>query len=72
MRRVKIVQIDEALSIQAANISWQYKLPMADSIIYATAQQCQAVIWTTDQHFEHLPQVRYFDKKQSNIENRKP
>ncbi|GHT44715.1 hypothetical protein FACS189454_02860 [Planctomycetales bacterium] len=71
MRRGQIVPLDEALSIQAADISRQYKLPMADSIIYATAQQCQAVIWTADQHFEHLPQVRYFDKKQSDIESRK-
>ncbi len=41
----------------------QYKLPMADSIIYATAQIYNAEIYTQDKHFENLKQVRYFAKK---------
>ena len=57
-----VVTLDPELSISAANISRKYKLPMADSIIYATVMQYDAVLWTTDQHFEGLPNVRYFDK----------
>ncbi|MBK9164455.1 MAG: type II toxin-antitoxin system VapC family toxin [Acidobacteria bacterium] len=52
------VDIDLSLALQAA----RYKLPMADSIIYATAQYHQATLWTQDEDFEGLPGVRYFPK----------
>jgi len=60
----KVVPLGIGLSIRAARISKDYKLPTADSIIYATVIQHKAVLWTTDQHFEGLPNVRYFDKTQ--------
>ena len=63
-----IVPLDSSLSISAANISRKYKLAMADSIVYATAQKHDAVLWTTDKHFEGLPNIRYFDKTQSNTQ----
>jgi len=62
MLKGDVIPLDVSLSIDAANISRKYRLPMADSIIYATAMQHDAVLWTTDQHFEGLPNVRYFDK----------
>ena len=37
-------------------------LPMADSLIYATAQSIGATLWTQDQHFAGLPDVKYFEK----------
>ena len=37
-------------------------LPMADSLIYATAQLHRATLWTQDAHFEGLPGVKYFPK----------
>jgi len=40
-----------------------YKLPMADSIIYATAELYNAEIYTQDKHFESLDRVHYFSKK---------
>ncbi len=52
------VDIDLSLALVAA----RYKLPMADSIIYATAQYHQATLWTQDEDFEGLPGVRYFPK----------
>lgn len=52
------VDIDLSLALNAA----RYKLPMADSIIYATAQYHQATLWTQDEDFEGLPGVRYFPK----------
>lgn len=52
------VDIDLSLALEAA----RYKLPMADSIIYATAQYHQATLWTQDEDFEGLPGVRYFPK----------
>lgn len=52
------VDIDLSLALKAA----RYKLPMADSIIYATAQYHQATLWTQDEDFDGLPGVRYFPK----------
>ena len=61
MLNAEIIPLDPELSLIAANISQKYKLPMADSIIYATTKQHNAVLWTTDQHFDGLPNVRYFE-----------
>lgn len=52
------VDIDLSLALEAA----RYKLPMADSIIYATARYHQATLWTQDEDFGGLPGVRYFPK----------
>lgn len=57
-----VVDLDSNLSVLAAQISPQYKLPMADSIIYATATYHSAIVWTSDQHFKDLPNINYFPK----------
>jgi predicted nucleic acid-binding protein len=62
MRRGKVVAINEELAIRAATISHEQKLPLADSIILATAQVYEAVIWTQDAHFKGKPLVKYFAK----------
>lgn len=54
----RLVDFDLSLALEAAS----YKLSLADSIIYATAQRFRATLWTQDQHFEGLPDVRYFAK----------
>ena len=54
----KVVDLDLSLAIEAA----KFELPLADSIIYATAQHYQAMLWTQDQDFKDLPCVRYFSK----------
>jgi predicted nucleic acid-binding protein len=54
----KIVELDSALAIEAAGLP----LPMADSIIYATALRHDATLWTQDAHFEGIQGVRYFRK----------
>ena len=64
MKKGRIIVLDSDLSISAANISRKLQLPMADSIIYTTTLLYDAVLWTTDQHFEGLQNVRYFDKTQ--------
>ena len=60
----KVVVLDTELSVKATDISRKHKLATADSIIYATAKQYNAVLWTADSHFDGLPNVRYFDKTQ--------
>lgn len=59
MSRGRIVPLDENLSIAAARLSLELRLPMADSIILATAQAYDATLWTQDVDFEGVEGVRY-------------
>ena len=62
MQQGRAVALDPALAMAAAKLSFELKLPMADSIILATARQFNAVVWTQDADFENLPGVRYVAK----------
>ena len=54
----RVVDIDTTLALDAAH----YQLPLADSIIYASAMRHSATLWTQDEDFSGLPNVRYFPK----------
>lgn len=58
-----IVNLDIEISLSAAKLGIQHKIPMADSIILATAFAHEAIVWTQDSDFEGLPQVKYIHKK---------
>lgn len=58
MQAGALVELDGAIAMSAA----RFQLPLADSIIYATALSFQATLWTQDEHFENLAGVRYFRK----------
>ena len=58
MQQSEVVEIGLALALDVAING----LPLADSLIYATAQQYDAELWTQDAHFEGLAGVRYFPK----------
>lgn len=60
MQQGKVVPLDSALAIDAAVFGLKYKLPLADSIIYATASKFSAVVWTQDADFKALRDVQYF------------
>jgi predicted nucleic acid-binding protein len=62
MQQGRVVNLDASLAAYAAKAGRDYRLPMADSIIYAAALLYDCTLWTTDQHFEGLPGVRYFLK----------
>jgi predicted nucleic acid-binding protein len=62
MQTGMVIELTATLSISAARIRRTHKLPMADSIIYATSLYHQATIWTCDKHFIDLPDIRYFLK----------
>jgi predicted nucleic acid-binding protein len=64
MQTGTVIELNAALSFQAAKISRTHKLPMADSIIYATALYYQAELFTCDKHFKDIPAVHYFPKIQ--------
>lgn len=62
MKLGKVVDITEPISIYAAKLSLEKKLPMADALIYATGLIFEAEIYTQDNHFEKLTGVKYFKK----------
>jgi len=62
MRQGRIIVIDESLALSAAKLALQYRMAMADSLIYAAAQAHGATLWTQDDDFAHVPGVRYFSK----------
>jgi predicted nucleic acid-binding protein len=58
-----IIALSAELAVLAAGISYELKLPMADSLILATAQAHNAVIWTQDADFRDLPNVKFRPSK---------
>jgi predicted nucleic acid-binding protein len=64
MQTGKVIELNADLSLAAAQISQKHKLPMADSIIYATAQRYSAIVFSCDKHFKDIPNIRYFPKTQ--------
>jgi len=64
MQRGKMVDLNASLALAAAKLSLEHDLPMADSIILATARAFKAVLWTQDSDFENIAGIKYFPKKQ--------
>ncbi|MEA3386634.1 MAG: type II toxin-antitoxin system VapC family toxin [Thermodesulfobacteriota bacterium] len=62
MQKSTVVDLTVNLAIAASKLSLLHKLPMADSIILATAQEFGAKIWTQDSDFEKISGVKYFPK----------
>ncbi len=60
----RVIALDTELAIEAGHYGVQRKLPLADSIIYATARKYGATVWTQDADFEGLPGVKYVRRKQ--------
>ena len=59
MRSGVLVELDAGLALEAAELSVETKLALADSIILATAHSHDAELWTQDSHFEGLEGIRY-------------
>lgn len=55
----KVVNLDADLAVAAAKVGHDFRLPLADSVIYATARAEGATVWTQDEDFEDLENVRY-------------
>jgi toxin FitB len=62
LQQSTVVELDYSLALRAAALGIRHKLPLADSIIYATAQAANAAVWTQDANFAGLADVRYFAK----------
>ncbi len=62
MQQSKVIALDAALALRAAALGLRHQLPLADSIIYATAQASKALVWTQDADFEGLDDVYFWAK----------
>ena len=63
MQKGTVADLNASLAIAASKLSLEHNLPMADSIILATAQEYKAMIWTQDSDFRKISMVKYFPKK---------
>lgn len=63
MQQGTIVELSAPVALSAARISLNEKIPMADSIILATARVYGATLWSQDSDFENIAEVRYIAKK---------
>jgi toxin FitB len=59
LSQAHVVDVDAGLATAAARLP----LPLANSIIYATAERYNAILWTQDEHFRDLPRVKFFPKR---------
>ena len=63
MQKGTVADMNAPLAIAASKLSLEHNLPMADSIILATAQEFKATLWTQDSGFKNMSNVKYFPKK---------
>ena len=59
MQQGRLVDLDGNLALQAARLSRAHGLPLADSVMLATARAFDAVLWTQDADFKALPGVQF-------------
>ena len=63
MRQGLVVDLDADLALEAARLGIEFKLPLANSAILATARLHEATVWTQDEDFDGLDGVRYVAKR---------
>lgn len=62
MAQGQVIDLNQTLALSAAKLSVDLKLPMADSMILATARAYQAILWTQDADFKDVDGVQYIEK----------
>lgn len=63
INRTKVIPLSDSIALSAADISLQYRLAMADAIVYATAQEENSKLITSDADLKGLPGVVYYPTK---------
>ena len=62
MQQGTVVDLDPPMALLAAQLGLKHSLPLADSVILATARRFGATLWTQDADFRGLPDVRFTPK----------
>ena len=63
MQQGRVVNLDAVIAVSAARLSIENHLPLADSVILATARAFGATLWTQDAEFEGMQGVQYRKRK---------
>jgi len=63
MNRTFVVSLTESIALFAADLSLKHTLPMAASIVYATALEQRCSVVTSDMYFKDLKQVILLAKR---------
>ncbi len=63
MQQATVVDVSPPIALDAAKLSAELKLPMADSLILATARAYSATVWTQDADFKGLPDVKFIGQQ---------
>ena len=63
MQEGKLIDHTSTIALHAAKLSLELKIPMADSVMLATAREYDAVFWTQDSDFDGIEGVRFIAKK---------
>jgi predicted nucleic acid-binding protein len=63
MTQGQVVNMDITLALSTAKVSVEFGLPMADSIILATAHAHEAILWTQDADFENIEDIEYVQRR---------
>lgn len=63
MMQGRVVDLTSTLALDAAKLSIDLKLPMADSLILTTARAHDALLWTQDADFVDVDGVRFVAKQ---------
>jgi predicted nucleic acid-binding protein len=63
MQQAEVIELDATLALRSAKLGLAHQLPLADSLMYATAQAFDATLWTQDADSENFPGVRYLPKR---------
>jgi len=62
MQQGQVIDLGATVALAAAKAGIDHKLPLADSIVYATGLAVDGVVWTQDEDFKGLPDVKFFAK----------
>lgn len=63
MHQGHVVALSASIALKAAKMGSELRLPLADSVILATAQTYGALVWTQDAHFKGLEGVKFIEKR---------
>ena len=63
MQQGTVADLTAAIALAAARIGRDVGIPMADSVMLATARAWEATLWSQDSDFANIPEVRYIAKR---------
>jgi predicted nucleic acid-binding protein len=64
LMRARVIPLDASLALEAADVSLELGLSMADAIVYATAKRAAATLVTSDEHFRGVEDVEFIGADQ--------